>query len=399
MKAMAAVLAVFLATGCGVDPARIGSHELLADDGQDVRSDGTVELAVLGNFREPAGFPMSLLEPGVARRGVAEDLARDLVEQVEFQHLSFVVLLGDQVRASRTSAWRGFDRRLRNLLEGQAFPDSPRHRVPVLPVAGDGEFRNDRYLRGMNAAFPGVGADIGPNRVATWSAVDIELPGACWRLLVLYSNKATLGPRWQEQLQWIPGAVEGRDFDNLLVFMHHPLVTLAEDQESNLDGAPAELLEAVEESMGLNKLRVVFSSDSSTNEVYLLGGRFGTMHVGAGGGGAPAVDLSRWGSAPGAGLDAIALEPMFDMALVNLFKERTMQGAAPDAALDAALAAGSYKGFTAFFDARHFPVYGYWEVGLDGMNLSLRFRLWQPDGTLRDFYQADYSPEGGWQTG
>ena len=397
--AMMALTFVSLAGGCGLDPGRVAKHHLFADDGEQLRSAGAVSFVVVGNLRSPSLVDDRILHRRAAHDGIVQEVVGDITRQLDERQIGFVVLMGDDVRMSSTREWRRFDSVARNLLDGDTFPDSPTRRVPVIPVVGNREYRSDRLLKGLDASFPGVGANIGYNRVGSWSTFDLQVQDTSWRFLVLDSNKKALRGRWDEQLHWIPQTVKGDDYDNLLVFMHHPLITLATKSESNSEGAPAELLDAVDENIGLMKMRAVFSADPATSEAYMVGGRYGTLHVNAGGGGAPAEDLQRWGAADAAGVEVAKLEPIFDLALINTFNKQIEEQGFPETVIDAARAEGSYTGFPGMFDARFFPLYGYWILTLRDDHLEVVFRMWSPEDGFQDIYQADFLGDEGWRTG
>jgi hypothetical protein len=311
-----------------------------------------------------------------------------------------MVLMGDMIGASSNQAWMAFDLAMRNLLAGETDPESPRIRMPVVPVVGEREFRKDRFLEGFGAAFPSVGSDIGYNRVAGWYAFDCKVRDATWRFLVLDTNKRSLGPRWKEQLYWIPRAVENGDYDHLILFMHHPLLTLVPEGDANRDGAPAELLEIVEDSIGLMKLRAVFMADPGTSEAYIMGGRFGTLHVNAGGGGGQAQDVQRWGHVRAAGVEATQLEPIFDMTLLNTFNERALANEFPEVIIDAARAERSYEGFPGVYDSRWFPLHGYWWVEIQGHDMDVVYRIFDGfGGTFSNVYRIHFTNENGWRSG
>jgi hypothetical protein len=191
------------------------------------------------------------------------------------------------------------------------------------------------------------------------------------------------------------------EYDHLVVFMHHPLLSLVPDEQTpNLDGAPAELLEIVEDSIGLMKLRAVFFGDPGTSELFLVGGRFGTMHVTAGGGGGRLEDLQRWGHVRAAGVEATQLEPIFDTTLQSVFSDRARSQDFPDVIIDAAQARGSYEGFPGMYDRRYFPLYGYWWVEIQGHEMTLVFRLYNPaDGSFADVYRVSHTEQDGWSQG
>ena len=296
------------------------------------------------------------------------------------------------VRASRTSEWDAFDAQWLDLVEGSSASELGGTRVPVLPVAGDRESILDERLTGYGASFPSFGVDIGFNRVASWGYFDQEIGGSTWRFLVVDSNKEALGSRWREQTFWLPKAAAG-NYDHLLVFMHDSRVTLATDGEMNPGGVPQELVEGIEEHAGLMKLRAVFSAGSHSSEIYLPEGRLGTAYVGAGGGGPRAATLRRWGDGRDAGLEAVQLEPRFDMALQGALVERSTVS---EAAISEARAEGEWEGFIGAYNAKAFPLYGYWMVDIEGDKLELSFRLLEETGALKEIYRVQHQPRQGW---
>ena len=48
-------------------------------------------------------------------------------------------------------------------------------------VAGDRDGTGDNRYEGLGATFPGLGVDIGVNRVATWYSFDVRTDGLVWR--------------------------------------------------------------------------------------------------------------------------------------------------------------------------------------------------------------------------
>ncbi|MBN1334461.1 MAG: hypothetical protein JXB39_00715 [Deltaproteobacteria bacterium] len=390
-------LLLFVAA-CGVDPSRVAGHTLAADDGDEIASPRPITFGVVGNLRD-AEKVRGRATGRAIHPGVADAIAEDLVRAVDSQDLAWVTLMGDDVPAASTGAWRRFDHRMHNLLAGSTLADAGRKRVPTLPVAGDREFQKDRQLRSYEAAFPGVGVNIGFKRVASWYAFDVRLAKGRWRFLVLDTNKRALGPRWQEQLYWIPKAVEGKDYDGLVVFMHHPLQTLALGGQANREGAPGELLELVEDTVELMKLRAVFTADPYTSEAFLVGGRFGTLHVNAGGGGAGASTLARWGVADERNSEALKLETVFDLSLLKAFNQRAQEREVPENIIDAARAERSWEGFPGQYDAKYFPLYGWWRITLRAEGMEATFRLYDLEGGFQDVYRVDYVDDEGWRTG
>ncbi len=398
----ALVLALLGASGSAwaLDPDKVSNHVLLADDGARVGNDGPVIFAVLGNARR--AIPAIERVSGGVYHGdaVLQDIVSNIASQVgQPGGPGFMVLTGDMVRASSAKEWSWFDQRFAPvLLGGSPAPAGDPPRMRGVPVAGDREAAGDSRYEGMEGAWPGIGADIGHNRVATWYAFDFNANGTRWRIMVLDSAKATLGSRWTEQLAWIQRSVGG-DFDGVLVFMHDPVFDLAgATSDMNRGGGPAELIETLEDAVGLQKLRGVFSAGHHSNQVMLPDGPFGAIHVGAGGAGAPAELLRRWGGADAAerAID-VQLDPMFDLALIDGLDRWVADHEVPDTVIDQAKARGSYEGFTGGFDPKHYPIHGWWTVSLNGPTASLIFHQRRMDGVFADVYKASFDPGNGWR--
>ena len=148
------------------------------------------------------------------------------------------------------------------------------------------------------------------------------------------------------------------------------------------------------------KLRAVFLGHPGTSEAYMVGGRFGTLHLTAGGGGGMREDLQRWGHVRSAGIEATQLEPIFDMTLLNIFNERALEHSFPEVTIDAARAERSYEGFPGVYDSRVFPLHGYWWVEIRGQEMDMIFRLFDGhDGGFTDVYRISFDAEDGWRTG
>jgi hypothetical protein len=389
------VITVLLLACVGLNVRAVPNQDLYQDDGQGAEFGQPLSFAVVGDVR-PA-------MPGEERKRAVwpkagEGVMRDISARVQEGKVRFVVLLGDLVRGSATAEWKGFSNAWSPLLSGTELPEDGASRVRSVPVAGNHERVGDPYLKGFGAAFQGVGADIGYNRIASWYAFDQTVKGTTWRFLVLDSNKATLGSRWAEQLAWIPKALDG-DFDALLVFMHHPLVTLGTGHPGNEDNAPRELLATVEDATKIGALKAVFASHAHTNEVFLFN-RLSELYINAGGGGAPADDLARWGHAAEAGIADIKLETTYDFALLREFDRWNAQEGFPAAVVDHARAQGEFKGFVGELDAHRFPLFGWWNVTLDGPSAEVGFRMLGPDqATARTVYVAQYDAKLGWKIG
>jgi hypothetical protein len=391
-RALFAAATLAALTSCGVDADKIADHKLYADDEDTLTHEGeSLQFAVVGNLRPPI--------PGVDQAGrkgptdgVSQAIVADMRKRVDRQELDFVLLMGDSVRWGSTKEWGTFDGLFQEVLDGETIPNTEGYRVPVLPVAGDRDYAGDKALMGMEGAFPGYGVDIGFNRVASWLSFDVRVEDTVWRMLVLDSNHKDMGSRWNEQMYWIPRATEGR-FDNMILFMHDPLLTLTEGTEMDAEGAPNELLQAVEDNGGFLKVRGVFSAEPHSTEVILPDGPLGTAFFTAGGGGAPGETQSRWGNAVDLGYGDIQLETRFDLALQGAFEKEAVRSSIPEDVLDHAKAKGEWEGFTGAYDAKYFSLYGYWLVEIKGEVLEATYRILLPDGTMQDLYTISYTGE------
>ncbi len=404
-------LGLSLVAACGVDPAKVPQHRLYADDGAVRKTEGAVTFAVVGNTRGTV--------PGLDRAGgghwhgsgPGDAILADIAKVAGPSGPRFLVHLGDGVRASSTAEWGVFGDRMAPLLEQIPRPRvddgaDDRDRPPVaaptgipgVPVAGDREAAGDKRYVGLGGAWPEAGADIGYNRVATWSAFDLVTAGHTWRVLVLDSGKQRLGSRWNEQRGWIKRAVKG-DYDGILVFMHDPLLDLGgRDDAMNAGGGPAELLEMVEDATEMLKVRAVFGAGRHVNQALLPDGPFGAAHIGAGGGGAPAQALRRWGPADTAGRNEdVQLEPIFDLALMKALDRRARQVELPGVVVDEAKARDSFQGFTGAYHPEHFPTYGWWQVTAYGGTLDFIFHFREPSGEFREIYRLHFDEKSGWQ--
>lgn len=383
-------------TAClGLNVNAVPTQDLYADDGEVRKDPEAVRFAVVGNMR-PA-VPTDASKSRVATPATEGFVVKDISDAVQREEIDFVVLLGNLVAASTTAEWKGFSRDWGMLLSGSELPQTGTVRTRTLPVAGSGDRGGDERLTGFGAAFPGVGADIGYNRVASWYFVDVQAKGATWRIVVLDSDKPALGSRWEEQMAWVPKVSADHDaYDAMLVFMNDPIYTLSKGVQADPGGAASELLGQLEDGAEIGSIKAVFAGNAGTSEVYLPSGKFGELYVVAGGGGAPADSLPRWGALAERDLK---LEPIFDLALMREFDRYAAATGAPEAAKEKAHASGSFEGFTAEFDARYFPVQGWWSVTLEGTGAALSFRIVSADGTLKDVYTIQYSEKVGWKAG
>lgn len=386
-----------LLTGCfaGLNPKAIPTQEIYVDDGQERAFKGAVSFAVVGDSRE--AFPGDRAVGRVPVAGAEAAIVADIAKAVQSEGLEFVALTGNMVAGSTTLGWKTFAKDWNPVLAGSELSETGGVRVRVVPAAGVNDREGDPRLEGWGAAFPGAGADIGYNRIASWYHFDLKSRGKTWRVLVLDSDKQNLGSRWDEQMAWVPKVLDG-GYDSVIVLMNQPLLTLANKHEPNEGGGPKELLAAVEDATPVGAVKVVFSGQSGANEAFLPGGRYGEMYVNALSG-APASTLSRWGHAKEVGYEDLRLESMYDLALIRSFDTWAQAKSFPEPVIDHAKARGSYEGFVGEYDASYFPVQGWWNVTLAGDQLTLTLRALGPDGGLSDLYTTRLAGKDGWQIG
>ena len=392
-KLSATLLLLAGLAACAVDPHKIADHAIYADEEDALTSDGPLSFAVVGNLRDPMPL-VDKLAKRVEHDGVTEALVSDLRKGVDRKDLDFVALMGDSVRWSDSKTWKGFDLLWREVLDGESIPTTEGYRIPAMPVAGDHEYVLDKHLTAMEGAFPGVGVDIGYARVASWYHFDVRVDDTIWRFVVLDSNKKELGSRWNEQLYWLPRACEGK-YHNMVIFMHHPIVTLA--GESDKDGAPSELLETIEDNTNPAKIKAIFSGDPSASEVLLPSGNLGAAMFTAGGGGAPADTVERWGNAVDLGYGDVQLEPLFDLKLQSQFDDAAASQDFPETVVDKAKGSGTWEGFTAAYDPKYFPLYGYFKVEITGEDMNVTYRSYD-NGEFDTIYRIDLE-EDRWKAG
>lgn len=387
-------MTLLLASLLAAAPAPMPTHDLYADDGDVRKAGNSFTLAVVGDSR--AGSPVDRALGRVPVAGAEEAIVADIASAVDGDGVAAVALLGNMVAGSSAGNWRGFAKDWHSVLKGSELSEGGT-RVPVVPVAGTQDRSGDEWLKGWGGAFPNAGADIGFNRVGTWYHFDVEVADQTWRILVLDSDRVALGSRWQEQLEWIPTVARG-DFDSMLVMMNQPLITLGVKQVSNENEGPKELLATLEDATKIGVVKAVFAANAGTNEVFLPNGRFGELYVNANSG-APSADQARWGKAEAAGVDAIQLEPIFDLALLKEFDKWASTREFAETVIDHAKARGSYEGFVGEYEARAFPVQGWWSVRLLGAELAVTFRAWGVDGSFRDIYTVNHTKKDGWKIG
>lgn len=376
-------------------------HSIFADDGAKLELAAPLRLALVGNTRGVVatadGARAAKVKAGSTKLIIA-DIAAAMATEGGPQAL---VHLGDGVESGAAGDWRQLDKRWIEVLASSTPHPQGKPRLKAIWVAGDREAAGDERYVGLGEAFPEIGADIGYQRVATWSAFDLSQGGATWRFLVLDPAKDRLGSRWTEQLGWIKRTLDpktGGKYDGLVILMHDPVLDLGgKTPAMNVGGGPAELVDLVEGTIGVSRLRAVISAGHHTHQVLLPDGPLGTLHLGVGGGGAPADDLSRWAAADAAGRAVdVPLEPIFDLALMEQLDRANRAEGLPPNVVDQAKARGAFEGFTAGYAGGAFPVQGWWSATLAGNSLELRFHFLKLDGSLEPIYQVSYTPQRGW---
>jgi hypothetical protein len=415
------VLLAVLFDARAFDSAKVPPHTLAVDDGGVLAPTGPFVVALIGNLR--SGTP-TLDNGRAAFEGIRDALMPDVLGAASAP--AYVVLLGDEVRSSTAGEWSDFARGSAALLDAKEVApvsgvdpmeigpiDNPGLTVthsaevvstpdglPAIVVAGDRDGASDGKYDGLGAAFPGLGVDIGVNRLATWYSFDVRTDGVVWRFVVLDSNKSLLGSRWAEQTRWFASVLEGT-YDQLVLLEHEPLYNLAGGGAKGPDmdsGAPvAELLKVVDEHAGLDKLRAVIAAGPSANQAFLPDGPFGVLFLDAGGGGAPADDVRRWGERKSGGTPTasrrVQLEPMFDLALMAQLQKKP---AVTGDAIDAARAEGIYKGLVGTYRAKDLPTFGWWELSIKGGLVNLVFHAWREDRALAPIYTVLWQRSTGW---
>lgn len=367
---------------CGFDPAKIAPHALYADDGARVVVPGPVAFAVVGN---------------TAGDVATDDVLASLSARIPGDPpLSFLALLGGMVDTSSNAAWKAFDVSTDGLL---TRPGSDAiGSLPAVPVAGAGEGRGDEGYRGLAAAFPGIGADIGLGRVATWYSFDLQSAETTWRIFVLDAAKARLASRWNEQIAWLDEVADG-DYDGALVFMHDAPLSLAGPLPSGSPAeAPTELLDTLLADIDDTKVKAVFFAGPSATQVISPEGEYGTLHVGAGGGGSPLVDLWREAPKPPEGEDPLSLESSFDGTLVGALNAWSSAVEIDPKLVDMARGKGDFEGVPRRVSASAVPTWGWWEVQVDGPALALRLHLYQPGGGFAPSWSGRTTLGEPWKT-
>lgn len=381
------------------DTKKLPNHDIFLDDGQRQVFPKTVQFGVVGNVRAARAGEAEATRR-VAVKGATTALAVDVSKTIQEGRTEFLVLMGNLVPGSSLASWKGFAKTWLSVIAGGEPSEDGYPRTRVFPVAGEDDGAGDDRYTGYGAIFPGAGADIGFNRVATWSHVDLEVAGHTWRLLSIDTNKTALGSRWEEQVAYVDRVAAEDEYDSMLVFMYHPLITLAMGQKSNDGGAAEELLDIVDAQSKVGAVKAVFSSRSTTSEVFLPRGKFGELYVTAGGGGAPMDTPERWGRAPEGGFPELKQETTFDFAILREFEKQAEARKCSTVAMDHAKSVETWKGFPGAYEASCVPLVGWWDVTLAGERLSLSFRMMQPDSTFKGVYTAEFAGrKAGWTIG
>lgn len=380
-------------------PTKVPDHPLLAKDGETLKASGPLRFAIVGNTR--SAVPASDLKDGkVVQKGVLQSVVDDIAQSAQQEGgPAVLVLMGDQVRKGAPAEYKVVDKRLGAILDGAKEPKGGAgRRLRAMPVAGDHEgLGDDRYFA-FGDAFAGVGADIGFGRVASWYAYDLLAGDHTWRFMVLDADKEGLGSRWTEQLNWITRSTKDEGFDSLVVFMHQPLFDLGtRGNAMNQGGGPQELIDHLEDAIGVQRLKLIVSAGTHTNAVLMPDGPRGTLHVSAGASGDVVDHLKRWAPADEAGrAEDLNLEPIFDLAMLDQLDRWNRDVGLPEVAIDEAKARNAFDGFTAAYNARHVPVTGWWEMRVEGSLMVLDFHYRKLDGTFVNAYRTQLRPETGW---
>ena len=341
-------------------------------------------LAILGNTR-PADLKS---DPLAGRIGPTKGVTSNLLGNIAKNESDCVVFVGDMVKNGSKKEWKRFEKQQLSLIPNQK----------VQPVIGDYEAIKDPKYLNTESLFPDLGTDIGYNRVGSWSYFDVETEGVKWRLLVLDANKEALTSRWNEQMLWLDEVTKG-DFEAMFIFIHLPWYNLAgASPDMNPNGEPEELISYVEGSVDMLKLRGVFFGGGHANQVILPNGPYGTLHVGAGGGGAPAEDLYQWqdGMEHGMG-QKVELESKYVSILREQVDRLHGQSSLSPTTLDKAFNTGTYKGFPGLFEGTQVPTQGWWELILQGKKSAIVYHHHFPNGTVEPLYELRYTEKRGWK--
>lgn len=378
----------FLSASFAGPKAKLPAQRLAVDDGGALQLP-EISIAVVGNTRPTS--PMLDKRKAISG-GASELILGDITARGVLDPMTFMVHLGDMVSASTASAWRGFGKQYAAIIDGDTAPPTAIRRMPIVPVVGDRDCAKEPSCETLAKVFPGFGQEIGYGRVATWQSFDLVVgEGERWRAVVLDSNKEGLGSRWREQLVWLRDAVTDPG-KGLIVFIHESPLSRSKNKE---DEGATELMDLVAGTAPLLSIRAVFSAGTANTQVFLPEGSLGPLHVVAGGGGAPADDLTR-------GLkgrsDEPVLDPRFDAAVDSLVESYAgLEKGPSQKALDEALGSGTFDGYPRVVDAGEFPTYGWWAVTLKAGSLGVEWRALQGTGALTSSAQWAWTADTGWK--
>jgi hypothetical protein len=384
------------------DFEKVPKHSIFADDGAKLKADAPIHFALVGNTR-PMVPAVDTAAAVRATPKVPGQIVQDILGQMATPTgPQLLIHLGDGVASSSAADWKKFDKLWSPVLASSTPAPEGKPRLKALPVAGDREAASDEKYEGLGASWPEIGADIGFGRVATWYSFDLNSKGFTWRFIVLDPAKERLGSRWTEQRGWIERTLDrktGGTYDAVVVLLHDPVLDLGgRDAEMNKGGGPGELVELVEASIGISRLRAVIFAGHNTHQVMLPDGPLGVLHLGAGGGGAPAEALKRWVPADQGGRNQdVPLETQFDLALMDQLDRWNRSNGLPPNVADEAKARDAFEGFIGTYNPAGFPVQGWWAGTVERDRLSLRFRYLRLDGTVEEIYTVAFSEKEGWR--
>jgi hypothetical protein len=340
------------------------SLALYLDDGETV--EGPVKFAAIGNSYIPS------FTDRILKRKTYDSLVREeILNDVKAYQPDAIMYLGDQIPMSTVKAW-------------DVFVTGGPSAFPSIPVAGNREYASDSELSRWGGVFPGVGEDIGHNRVGSWYGFSVAASEEqIHQVLVLDSNKKAMGSRWGEQLEWLSNNVR-KDASIILVMHESPFdLSLAPGSD-----AAMELIEAVENSADIGSLKLVLFAGGHSNQMHAPDGGMGILYVGSGGGGAPAEGLMREDG-------ILRLDTRMDLDIMGQLEG--VKDLNPDA-WDRALSKGKFAGRPGVIDPEALPVYGWWSIQITAESLDLTFHQRTVEGMSEERLQIGYSDLNGWVT-
>lgn len=302
---------------------------------------------------------------GATREASAEWSADPLVGAVTRWDPHLVLLTGGYVTRGSAAEWRDLTDRWTALGE----------RTAALPDRASR--KGDRQLDRWREARVGGGVQDLPG--STWSAGTLVSQGVRWRVVLLDTERDSLGPGWLDQRSWLPKVLGGDDYDQLIVVGSRSLASL-QSQAPGGGRAVQDLLAVVAEHAPAGRLLAVLGGGTETNEVMLHSGSFGEVHVVAGNGAVAAADLNRRGVSP--------LESVGEMALVDGF----------DAALQREWARREGAEGPERYTADRLPLRGWWQLEIEGREVALAFHL-EDSGDFSEVYRIHYTRTMGWVAG